>query len=132
MLTSETWINTVSMQIQWLFAPILAMLMTTSTTAPADWKSHLARKVVGRVAQEGIEEALEDVWKDAAFDVAAGALDRHVGDASRRAQIGATASEAVEAAMTAADVASSIDTALDAAETAKKVNKARKAIKKIR
>jgi hypothetical protein len=120
------------MQTKWLFAPILALLITTSPTAAADWKSHLAKKVVGRVAQEGIEEALEDVWQDAAFDVAAEAFDRHVGDAARAAAIGKTASEAVEAAMIAGDIASGLDNALDAAEAAKKVHKATKTLKKIR
>ena len=91
----------------------------------------MARKAVGRVAQEAIEEAMEDVWKDAAINVGTEVLDRHLGDADWVA-IGDTASDAVEVAMTAADVASRIDNALDVADAAKKVHKATKTLRKVR
>src|SRR5262245_22127959 len=117
----------------------LAALMASHTFVLVDWKSELARKAVGRAAQEGIEEALEEglenVARDAAFEAASrdAAYDRRERiarpvDAERREAIGSTAGDAVEAAMKAADVASSMETALDAAEAARKIHKLHKAI----
>jgi hypothetical protein len=121
------------MRGRWLFAAALTVVTGYAITL-GDWKSELAKKAVGRVAREGLEDALGDALRDAAFDAAAGAIDldrigRDVRDAARRAELGSTAREAVEVAMTASDVASTIDAALDAAEAAKKINKVRKAIK---
>ena len=121
---------------KWLFAFAFAMLMAGHTLLPGDWKSELAKKAVGKIAQEGIEEAVEDALKDAAFDAAveAARLDRIRRDAEHAlhsAAIGSKAGGAARAAMKAADVASSIDGALDAAEAAKKIHKTRKAIKRI-
>jgi len=66
--------------------------------AAGDWKSDLARKAVGRIAQEGIEEAVEDAFQDIAFDAAINTLDRGVGNAIPNETIGSNAGDAIEAA----------------------------------
>lgn len=123
------------MQRRGVFVVALAILMATQGTGLGDWKSHLARKAVGRAARDGMGDAVEHAAKDAAFDAALGAVPRagyDVGNAVQRIGVGSTAGAGIESAMTAANVASSMDTALDAAEAAQKANKVRKAIKKVR
>src|SRR5262249_49809077 len=95
---------------------LLIGLLSSATIASGDWKSHVAKRAIGRVAQEAIEEAIEDGLQDAVFDES----------------IEWAAGEAMEAAMEAADVADSIDNALDVAEAARKVHKAAKVIKKFK
>jgi len=51
---------------------------------------------VGKAAQAGIEEAVQNAVKDAAFDAAIGNVGREVGDTERRALLGSAAGTAVE------------------------------------
>ena len=116
----------------WVFAVVVATLMSSHANVLGDWKSALARKAVGRAARAGIEEAVEDAVKDAAFEEALVDVGRQLEEARRRATLDSTAGEAFEAAMTAADIASSLDAAADIAEAARKINKVRKVISKVK
>ena len=51
---------------------------------------------MGKAAQAGIEEAVQNAVKDAAFDAAIGNVGREVGDTERRALLGSAAGTAVE------------------------------------
>jgi hypothetical protein len=120
-----------------MLAITLVLPIAVEATGLGDWKSHLAKKVVGEVAEEAIEEAMEDALQDAAFEAAVGAVDfyrvSHKGaEAESRASFGPRAGDAVESAMVAADVASGIGAALDAADVARKIHKVGKTIKKIK
>jgi len=120
-----------------MLALLLVPSIAVEATGLGDWKSHLAKKVVGEVAEEAIEEAMENALQDAAFEAAVGAADfyrvsHERAAAASRASFGPRAGDAVEAAMVAADVASGIDAALDAADAARNIQKAGKTIKKIK
>src|SRR5262249_49133497 len=106
------------MERRWVFSVVLAVLMAVGVNALGDWKSALVRTAGGRVAQEAIGEAVEDFVQDGAFDAVVNAVRGRAGDAEQFANIGETASSAVEAAMTASDVASSLDRAMDVADAA--------------
>jgi hypothetical protein len=124
--------STVKNGCLWLLAAALAAA-AGNVVALGDWKSDFARKAVGSIAQEAIEEAVEDELKDAAFDTLGADLSQAGRDyALRRTAIGSEAGRAIGAAMTAADVADSMDDALEAAEAVRKINKARKAIQRVR
>jgi hypothetical protein len=119
------------MRQRWLCGVALLMLIASQAAALADWKSSLARTAVGAVAREGIGDAVENAVKDRAFDAALDAAGSAVSEVAHPPTIGATAGDAIDAAMTAADVASSLNTALDVADAARKVNNVRRVIKRI-
>ena len=115
---------------------VIAILTMAAIAVPAvglsDWKDDLARKAVGRVAREGIEEALKDEALDAALSATARGTARYVEsrrlDPSELVEIADTVGTGVEVAMKASDVADALDDAADVAKTLQKVNKIRKAI----
>jgi hypothetical protein len=129
------------MKMRWLPAAVLVMALANQEVVRGDdWKSDIAKKTIGRAARAGIENAMREAVQDAAFDVAREAVMpdpdlqtlRELGDDERWAAVGSTAIAGIEAGMTVADVASDIEQALDVAEAAKNINKARKAIKRIK
>jgi hypothetical protein len=133
-------------QVRWLLvAFILGMLAASDPPRLAARQSRIAKEVVGRIAQAGIEQAMkaaaQELVEEAVSDAVRGAVvpdwefnevERYPADASRRDEIGSTAGEALENAMFAANVASNLDTALDVADAAKSIQKAGKALKKIK
>jgi hypothetical protein len=103
-----------------------ASLAFAAVGAAADWKGDVARKAVGRVVREGLENAIKDAALDAALDTATEAATYtapRLRDVDELATFGAALSEGVESAMRVADVASTLDNVADVAKTVKKIKK---------
>ena len=53
---------------------VAASLVLTASSAAADWKGDVARRAIGRVAQEALEEAIEEAALERALDAATEAV----------------------------------------------------------
>jgi hypothetical protein len=117
---------------------VIGLLTAAAMAVPVvgltgDWGEDLAKKAIGRVAREGIEEALKDQALDATLDAATRGAVRYTESELRERyeheDIAAAVSTGVEVAMRASDVADTLDDVADVADTLKKVNKIRKVIR---
>lgn len=113
-----------------LTAAVLAVPVVGLTS---DWAEDLAKKAVGRVAREGIENALKDEALDATLNAAARGVEVYAESERREryehAEVAEVVGTGVEVAMRTADVAEALDAAADVAETVSKVNKIRKVVR---
>src|SRR5215813_5462736 len=102
-----------------------ASLAFAAIDAGADWKGDVARRAIGRVAQEALENAIEDAELDRALDAA---TESAVYAAPRLRNIDELAvaddvSDGVETAMRVAAVADALDDVADVAKTVKKIKR---------
>jgi hypothetical protein len=97
--------------IKWVIAVLILIVMTVPAGVAGDWAKEAAKRAVGGVAREAMEEALED----SAVNVV---LDEVVENA-----VGAAAREGIESAMQVAEVADTLDDVMDATETLNTIRK---------
>ena len=117
------------MQTTVIFVTLAAFTMFSDSIG-----SRLAQKAAKKIVSEAVEEGLGDAFREAALSASLDAIaDRSAMEFADRAhdvrdyvEMGALASDGVEAAMRAADVAKRLDNVADAAKAAKKLGKLKK------
>lgn len=114
-------------------------LPAAAPSARADWKDRVAKEAIGRVAREGIEDAVKDVAMDEIVERATGG--RVDGDLLRKppdyrksgavagAAIGLAAGGGIGDAVEGAGLGATLGAVGNAADRASRANKIRKAIK---
>ena len=117
------------MQNIWIAASLAVVAL-----APIDIGGHLAQKAARKIVSEVVEEGLEDAFREATLSatldaVASDAASEFVSggrDIHDYVEMGARASDGIDAAMRAANVAARLDDAADAAKAVKKLSKLKK------
>jgi uncharacterized membrane protein len=102
---------------KWTAALLILMVIAVPAILLGDWGAEAARRAVGRVAREAIEDALQDA-------AVAAVLDNAIPNA-----VGSVAAQGIETAIRAAEVADTLDDVMDAAEAVKTIRKIGKIVR---